>query len=210
MSRYTGPSCRQCRREEMKLYLKGDRCYTPKCAFERRKYPPGQHGQGRRRKPSQYALQLREKQKMKRTYGLTEKQFKLTFGKAEKMKGVAGHNFLSLLERRLDSLVFRLGFASSRQQARQLVNHGHVLVNGRKVDIPSYIARLDETVSIKEKSVKIPFLQECIERAKSRPVPKWLELDAEKFTGKVVGYPEPEDFADVQVNDQLVVEYYSR
>jgi small subunit ribosomal protein S4 len=137
MSRYTGPSCRRCRREGMKLYLKGDRCYTPKCAVERRKNAPGQHGLSRR-KPSQFAIQLREKQKLRRTYGLSERQFKLTFARAEKMKGVAGENFISLLERRLDNVIFRLGFATNRAQARQLVNHGHVMVNGRKVDIPSY------------------------------------------------------------------------
>ena len=209
MSRYTGPSCRRCRREGMKLYLKGDRCYTPKCAVERRKNAPGQHGLSRR-KPSQFAIQLREKQKLRRTYGLSERQFKLTFAKAEKMKGVAGENFISLLERRLDNVIFRLGFATNRAQARQLVNHGHVLINGRKVDIPSYITKPGEGVSLKEKTRSIPFVQECAERAKTRLVPQWLEVNPETITGKVTGVPGREDFSDVQVNDKLIVEFYSR
>ncbi len=209
MSRYTGPSCRQCRREGMKLYLKGERCFTPKCAFERRKGGPGQHGMGRR-KPTQYAIQLREKQKLKRIYGLTEKQFKLTFGRAEKMKGVVGEVFLSMLERRLDNTIFRLGLASSRNQARQLVNHGHVLVNGRKVDIASYTTRPGEEITIREKSREIPFIQLTSERTKSSVVPQWLELDSENHKGKVVATPLPDDYSDIQVNEQLVVEFYSR
>lgn len=209
MSRYTGPSCRQCRREGVKLYLKGERCYTPKCAIERRKSGPGQHGLGRR-KLTQYAIQLREKQKLKRIYSLTEGQFKLTFERAEKMKGVVGENFLSMLERRLDNTVFRLGLASSRNQARQMVNHGHVHVNGRKVDIASYITRPGEEIEVKEKSKEIPFVKECVERAKTHLVPQWLELDTEKIKGKVIGVPKPEDYADIQVNEQLVVEFYSR
>jgi small subunit ribosomal protein S4 len=209
MSRYTGPSCRRCRREGMKLYLKGDRCYTPKCAVERRKTAPGQHGLSRR-KPSQFAIQLREKQKLRRTYGLSERQFKLTFAKAEKMKGVAGENFISLLERRLDNVIFRLGFATNRAQARQLVNHGHVTVNGRKVDIASYVTKPGELISLKEKAREIPFVQECAERAKTRLVPQWLEVNPEVITGKVTGVPGREDFSDVQVNDKLIVEFYSR
>jgi small subunit ribosomal protein S4 len=209
MSRYTGPSCRRCRREGMKLYLKGDRCYTPKCAVERRKNAPGQHGLSRR-KPSQFAIQLREKQKLRRTYGLSERQFKLTFARAEKMKGVAGENFISLLERRLDNVIFRLGFATNRAQARQLVNHGHVMVNGRKVDIPSYITKPGEELSLKEKTRNIPFVQECAERAKTRLVPQWLEVNPEAITGRVTGVPGREDFSDVQVNDKLIVEFYSR
>ena len=209
MSRYTGPSCRQCRREGMKLYLKGDRCYTPKCAVERRKNAPGQHGFSRR-KPSQYAIQLREKQKLRRTYGLSESQFKITFVRAEKMKGVAGENFISLLERRLDNVIFRLGFATNRVQARQLVNHGHVMVNGRKVDIPSYVTKPGEELSLKEKTRNVPFVQECAERAKTRLVPQWLEMNPETFAGRVKGIPGREDFSDVQVNDKLIVEFYSR
>jgi small subunit ribosomal protein S4 len=193
----------------MKLYLKGERCYTPKCAVERRKSAPGQHGMAKK-KPSQYAIQLREKQKLRRTYGVTEGQFKLTFVKAEKMKGVAGENFISLLERRLDNVVYRLGFASNRAQARQLVNHGHVTVNGRKVDIASFITRPGDILSMKEKSREIPFIRECAERAKTRLVPRWLEMDPENFAGKVLATPTREDFADIQVNDKLIVEFYSR
>ncbi len=209
MARYTGPSCRLCRREGMKLYLKGERCYTPKCAFERRRYAPGQHGMARR-KLTQYAIQLREKQKLKRIYGLTEKQFKLTFNRAERMKGVVGDNFLSLLERRLDNVVYRLGFASSRNQARQLVSHGHVLVNGRKVDIPSYTTRPGEVISLKEKTRNIPFVRENMEKVRSQAIPQWLKIDPDNFQGEVIGLPTPEDFGDIQVNEKLVVEFYSR
>ncbi|MFP4497290.1 MAG: 30S ribosomal protein S4 [Vulcanimicrobiota bacterium] len=209
MSRYTGPSCRRCRREGMKLYLKGDRCYTPKCAVERRRAVPGQHGSSRR-KLTQYAIQLREKQKLKRIYNLTEKQFRLTFNKAARMKGVAGENFIGLLERRLDNTIFRLGFASSRSQARQLVNHGHIIVNGRKVDIPSYVTKPGEVISVKEKTRENPFLRESVEKSKSHMVPQWLEFDGDKLEGKVIGTPVKEDFSDIQVNDQLIVEFYSR
>ena len=209
MARYTGPSCRQCRREGVKLYLKGERCYTAKCAVERRKTPPGQHGLSRR-KPTQYAIQLREKQKLKRIYGLTEKQFKLTFNRAEKIKGVVGDNFLSLLERRLENVVYRLGFTVSRKQARQLVGHGHITVNGRKVDIPSFTTKPGDVIGVKEKSIKIPFIQEGMEKSTARAVPQWLELDPEKITAKVLAIPGPEDFADIQVNEKLVVEFYSR
>jgi small subunit ribosomal protein S4 len=198
-----------CRREGIKLYPKGERCYTPKCALERRKNPPGQHGLSRK-KLTQYAIQLREKQKLKRIYGLSEKQFKLTFGKAEKMKGVVGENFLAMLERRLDNTLYRLGIASSRNQARQFVSHGHVMVNGRRVDIPSYIMRPGEEITLKEKSREIPHVKECVERAKSRLVPQWIELDLEKLKGKILSVPKPEDYTDIEVNEQLVVEYYSR
>lgn len=209
MSRYTGPSCRQCRREGVKLYLKGDRCYTPKCALERRKAPPGMHGLSRR-KPTQYAIQLREKQKLKRIYGLSEKQFKLTFARAEKMKGVAGENFLSLLERRLDNVVYRLGITVSRKQARQMVCHGHIRINGKKVDIPSYTTRPGEVITIREKSQQIPFVKEGMEKSTARVVPSWLQLEPEAVKAGVTGVPAPEDFADIQVDEKLVVEFYSR
>jgi len=194
----------------MKLYLKGERCFTPKCAFDRRSNPPGQHGAVRKKKPSNFAIQLREKQKLRRIYGVSERQFRLTFVKAEHMKGVAGENFLALLERRLDNAIYRLGFASSRSQARQLVSHGHVKVNGKKVDIPSYITKPGEVIDLKEKSREIPFVIECMERSKNNPVPQWLEVDPENFKGKVIGVPASEDFTDVQVNRQLIVEFYSR
>lgn len=209
MARYTGPSCRLCRREGVKLYLKGDRCYTPKCALERRKAPPGAKRPARR-KPTEYAIQLREKQKLKRIYGLTEKQFRLTFNKAERMKGVAGENFLSLLERRLDNVIYRLGLAVSRKQARQLVSHGHVRINGKKVDISSYITRPGEEITIREKSMQIPFIREGMEKSTAKVVPPWLEMDPEFMKAKVSGIPGKEDFADIQVNEKLVVEFYSR
>lgn len=209
MARYTGPSCRQCRREAMKLYLKGDRCYTAKCSLEKRNMPPGQHGASRK-KPTQFAIQLREKQKLRRIYGLNEKQFKLTFEKAEKFKGVAGENFLSLLERRLDNVVYRMGFGSSRQQARQLVSHGHFLVNGRKVDVPSYIVRPGEVVTLKEKSREIPFIRENAEKTKAKTMPRWMEVDPDNNVGKITGVPSKEDFGDIQVDEKLVVEFYSR
>lgn len=209
MARYTGPSCRQCRREGVKLYLKGERCYTPKCSLERRKAPPGMHGVSRR-KLTQYAVQLREKQKLKRIYGLVEKQFKLTFLKAEKMKGVAGDNFLSLLERRLDNVIYRLGVAVSRKQARQLVSHGHVVVNGRKVDVSSFLTKPGDVITVKEKGKAIPFIKEGMEKSTAHAVPKWLELDPEAVKAKILAVPTPEDFVDVQVNEKLVVEFYSR
>lgn len=209
MARYTGASCRLCRREGVKLYLKGERCYTSKCAIERRRVPPGMHGLSRR-KPTQYAIQLREKQKLKRIYGLTEKQFKLTFARAEKIKGVAGDNFLSLLERRLDNVIYRLGFAASRKQARQLVSHGHVKVKGRKVDISSYLTKPDEEIAIREKSRNIPFIREGMEKSTAQVVPTWLELDPNEMKANVIRVPGPEDFADIQVNEKLVVEFYSR
>jgi len=209
MARYTGASCRLCRREGVKLYLKGEKCYSSKCAVERRRVPPGMHGLSRR-KPTQYAIQLREKQKLKRIYGLTEKQFKLTFARAEKMKGVAGENFLSLLERRLDNVIYRLGFAASRKQARQLVSHGHVQVKGRKVDIPSYMIKPGEEIAIREKSRDIPFIREGMEKSTAQVVPTWLELDPNEMKANVIRIPGPEDFVDIQVDEKLVVEFYSR
>ncbi|MCD4782381.1 MAG: 30S ribosomal protein S4 [Candidatus Eremiobacteraeota bacterium] len=209
MARYTGASCRLCRREGVKLYLKGERCYTSKCAIERRRVPPGMHGLSRR-KPTQYAIQLREKQKLKRIYGLTEKQFKLTFARAEKMKGVAGDNFLGLLERRLDNVIYRLGLAASRKQARQLVCHGHLQVKGRKVDIPSYLTKPGEEIAIREKSRDIPFIREGMEKSTATVVPTWLELDPKEMKANVIRIPGPEDFTDIQVDEKLVVEFYSR
>lgn len=209
MARYTGPSCRLCRREGVKLYLKGDRCYTPKCAIERRKSLPGMHGMIRK-KLTQYAIQLREKQKLKRIYGLTEKQFRLTFARAEKMKGIVGENFLSILERRLDNVIYRLGIGVSRKQARQLVSHGHVTVNGRKVDIPSFVLRTGDQIALKDQSKQIIFVKEGMEKSTAVAVPSWLELNPESIQAKVARIPGHEDFADVQVDEKLVVEFYSR
>jgi small subunit ribosomal protein S4 len=208
MARYTDARCRQCRREGVRLYLKGDRCYTPKCSVERRAYPPGQHGQGRR-KMSAYGLQLREKQKLRRIYGVLERQFRRYFGEAERRPGVTGENLLSLLERRLDNAVYRLSFASSRSQARQLVGHGHFLVNGRPVNIPSYSVRPGDAIEVCAASKQAEPIQVSLSAAGSRRLPAWLELDAANLRGQVLSQPRREDI-DVEAQEQLVVEYYSR
>jgi ribosomal protein S4, bacterial/organelle type len=192
----------------MKLFLKGDRCFTNKCAIERRNFPPGQHGK-RRSKILGYGIQLREKQKLKRFYGVLEGQFRLTFEAAERMRGVTGENLLSLLERRLDNVVHRLGFSGSRAQARQLVRHGHVRVNGKKVNVPSYVVGTGAVVSVKEKSKANPLIAGAVETAKGRGIPAWLELNAAEFQGKVVTLPKREDVA-LQINEKLIVELYSK
>ena len=192
----------------MKLFLKGDRCFTNKCAIERRNFPPGQHGK-RRSKILGYGIQLREKQKVKRFYGVLEEQFRLTFLRAERMRGVTGENLLALLERRLDNVVHRLGFAASRSQARQLVRHGHVRVNGRKVNVPSFVVNAGAVVAVQEKSRKNPLIAGAVETAKGRGVPAWLELNAAEFQGKVVALPKREDVA-LPVNEKLIVELYSK
>ena len=208
MARYTGAACRLCRRENLKLFLKGDRCYSEKCAFDRRSFPPGQHGQ-RRTKVSDYGIQLREKQKVKRMYGLTENQFHLTFEKADSQKGVTGTNLLVFLERRMDNIIFRLGFANCRNQARQLVRHGHFLVNGKRVDIPSALVRVGDKISVKEKSRTTAVIVEALEAAVRRGVPQWLELDKEQFTGTVKAYPMREELT-MPMQEQLIVELYSK
>jgi small subunit ribosomal protein S4 len=208
MSRYIGPVCRQCRREGTKLFLKGDRCFTEKCGVERRAYPPGQHGQGRTR-VSDYGLQLREKQKVKRMYGLQEAQFRLAMGSATRMRGRAGENLLSLLERRLDNVVFRLGFATSRAEARQLVRHGHFEVEGRKVDIPSFRVKTGMKVRLREKSREIARITEALAVLERRSLPGWLELDSENFEGVVKALPTREDIT-MPIQEQLIVELYSR
>ena len=208
MARYTGPSCRLCRRENLKLFLKGERCYTDKCAFERRQYPPGQHGQGRI-KFSSYGEQLREKQKVKRVYGLLEKQFRLTFNRAARKKGITGDNLIAILESRFDNMVYRLGFAASRNDARQLIRHGHFTVNGIKVNIPFSILKPGDVVQPREKSTKIEKIKESVETAKQRGVPAWLEIDVEKFEGKVVALPKRDEIT-MPMNEQLIVELYSR
>lgn len=208
MARYTGPACRLCRRENMKLFLKGERCYTDKCAFERRQYPPGQHGQGRT-KFSSYGEQLREKQKVKRIYGLLENQFRLTFKRAARKKGVTGENLIALLESRLDNMVYRMGFAVSRSDARQMIRHGHFMVNGRKVNIPSYVLKAGDVVQLRGKSTKIEKIKASVETAKQRGVPAWLEIDVDKFQGKVVALPKREEIT-MPMNEQLIVELYSR
>lgn len=209
MSRYTGSVCRLCRRENLKLYLKGDRCYSDKCAFDRRSYPPGQHGQRRGGKISDYGLQLREKQKVKRSYCLSEKQFKLTFAKAEHKKGVAGINLLVMLEKRLDNVIYRLGFANSRPQARQLVRHGHFLVNEKKVNIPSFQVKTGDVVEIREKSRKMQILTDSLEAVVRRSMPQWLELEKDNFKGMVKAVPVREDIT-MPIQENQIVELYSR
>ena len=209
MARYIGPVCRLCRREDMKLFLKGDRCYTDKCGYERRAYPPGQHGQARRRKPSDYREQLREKQKVKRIYGVLEDQFRRYFESAERQRGITGETLLQLLERRLDNVIYRLGLATSRPQARQLVRHGHFMVNGRKVDVPSYSMRVGEMITVRETSKQTPSIQHAIEEVKGRGIPEWLSFDSAALSGKVSSLPTREQI-NLPVQEQLIVELYSK
>ena len=209
MSRYKDSVCRHCRRENLKLYLKGDRCYSDKCAFDRRSYPPGQHGERRGRKISDYGIQLREKQKVKRMYGLSEKQFHLFFKRAERLRGATGRNLLALLERRLDNVVYRLGFANSRAQGRQFVLHNHFLVNGKKVNIPSFLVKLGDAIEVKEKSKKVAAISDSIEAVVRRGIPQWLELEKEKNKGVVNGFPVREDLT-MPIQEQLIVELYSK
>lgn len=208
MAKYRDPVCRLCRREGQKLFLKGERCYTPKCAFDRRGYPPGQHGQGRQ-KLSEYGLHLREKQKARRIYGVLERQFRHYVELAQKARGVTGETLLRLLERRLDNVVYRLGFASSRAEARQVVRHGHIEVNGRRVDIPSYLVRPGEEIAVREEALRLPRFRELKELAKDRVPPAWLEVDRERMRGRVVRLPEREEI-DSPLREQLIVEYYAR
>ena len=208
MARYTGPSCRLCRRENMELYLKGDRCYTDKCAIKRRNYPPGQHGQARV-KISSYGVQLREKQKVRRIYGLLEKQFRSYFAEADRLKGVTGENLLSLLERRLDNVVYRLGFASSRIESRQLVRHGHFTLNGRKVNIPSIQLKSGDVIELREKSRKVASINDSLEAVVRRGIPRWLELERDTFKGSLKGLPVREDIT-TPIQEQLIVELYSK
>ncbi|WP_282000349.1 30S ribosomal protein S4 [Geotalea uraniireducens] len=208
MARYTGPSCRLCRRENMELYLKGERCFTDKCAIKRRNYPPGQHGQGRP-KVSNYGVQLREKQKVRRIYGILEKQFRGYFEEADRLKGVTGENLLSLLERRLDNVVYRLGFASSRTEARILVRHNHFTVNGRKANIPSIQLKPGDVIQLKEKSRSVACINESLEAVVRRGIPQWLELEKDAFKGMVKSVPVREDIT-MPIQEQLIVELYSK
>jgi small subunit ribosomal protein S4 len=198
-----------CRRENLKLFLKGDRCYTDKCGFERRSYAPGQHGQRRGGKISDYGVQLREKQKVKRIYGVLEKQFRRYYFKADRQKGITGTNLLVLLERRLDNIVYRMGFASSRDQARQLVRHSHFTVNNRKVNIPSYSVRIGDVIEVREKSRAIASVLEAMETVVRREIPPSLEVDARKFHGIVKAFPNREELT-MPINEQLIVELYSK
>ena len=209
MARYTESVCRQCRREGTKLFLKGDRCFSAKCAVTKRHTPPGQHGQARARKPSEYGTQLREKQKVRRAYGVLESQFRKYYEMAANMRGATGENMLSLLERRLDNVVYRLGLAESRPMARQMVNHGHILVDGKKVDIASYLVKPGQVITVKERSRDMQNLKDLREQGASKPIPKWLELNADGLTGKIVAMPQRDDI-DLTVEEHLIVEFYSR
>lgn len=208
MGRYTGPVCRLCRQAGEKLFLKGDRCYTPKCSVDRRKRPPGEH-MPRRRRVSEWGTQLREKQKMRHSYGVLERQFLRYFKEAQSKPGVTGVLLAQLLERRIDNVVYRLNFAESRQQARQLVNHGHFTVNGRKVDIPSFIVKPGDVLAWKESSKQRDFSQSLTEGIPVRPVPEWLTLDTATLTGRVIALPEGEQL-ETRVDTRLIVEFYSR
>ncbi|MGH7933035.1 MAG: 30S ribosomal protein S4 [Candidatus Binataceae bacterium] len=208
MARNLGPVCRLCRREGLKLFLKGERCYSDKCAIERRNYPPGAHGQARTRF-SEFAIRLREKQKVKRIYGMLETQFSQYFEQAERMAGITGENLLVLLERRLDNVIYRLGFASSLAQARQLVRHGHFEVNGRTVTIPSYLLAVNQVVSITEKSRQKKVIVEAMELAQRRGVPPWMTLEREQFRGSLRALPVRSDLT-MPISEKLIVEHYSR
>ncbi len=209
MARYTDSSCRLCRREGLKLFLKGDRCYSEKCSFERRGYAPGDHGQSHRKQNSDYGIQLREKQKLKRMYGLLEKQFHGYFVRADRQKGITGTNLLLMLERRLDNMVFRLGFANSRVEARQLVSHRHFMVNGKTVNIPSYLLKAGDEITVRESSRKINRMLEAMETVARRGIPPWLELDKDNFKATVKLLPTREDLT-IPVQEQLIVELYSK
>ncbi len=208
MGRYVGPVCKLCRREGVKLFLKGDRCFSDKCGFEKRNYPPGEHGQ-RTVKLTGYGLQLREKQKLKRIYGVSEKQFRNYFYKADKMKGITGDNLIELLERRLDSVVYKLGLASSRKEARILIRHNHFTVNGRKVNIPSFLVKEGDVIEVKEKSREKSKIIETVEASQRRTIPEYLELDKDNFKGIVKRLPKREEVT-LPVNEQLIVELYSK
>ncbi len=208
MSRYRGSVCRQCRRENMKLFLKGDRCFSDKCSFDRRGYPPGEHGQ-KRGKQSDYGMQLREKQKVRRIYGISEKQFRIFFREADRRKGITGTNLLSLLETRLDNTVFRMGFVNSRNQGRHFVRHNHFVVNGKKVNIPSYQVKKGDVIELREKSRNIQAISDSLDAIVRRGIPQWLEIEKDKFKGQVVGIPVREDIT-LPIQEQLIVELYSK
>jgi len=208
VARYTGSVCKFCRREKLKLFLKGDRCYSEKCSVDRRPYPPGVHGQGRT-KFSPYGVQLREKQKVKRIYGLMEKQFRLTFDRAARMKGIKGENLLLLLERRLDNMVYRMGFARTRREARQLVHHGHFRVNGKRVNVPSALLRVGDVVEVRERSRKMALFADSLDAIERRGLPAWLELDRAKMQATVKAFPSREDIT-MPIQEQMIVELYSK
>ena len=210
MARYNGPVCRLCRREGMKLFLKGERCHTEKCAIEKRNFAPGQHGKDRKPKLVGYGLQLREKQKARRYYGILELQFRNLFEKAARQKGITGENLLNMLERRLDNTVYRMGFGTSRPQARQIVRHGHIQVNGKKVNIPSYVIRPGDIVEVREKSKNNVTILAARDATAHAPSPNWLDVDREALRARVLAQPKREDLVQIQLNEQLIVELYSK
>jgi small subunit ribosomal protein S4 len=210
LARYRGPVCRLCRREGMKLFLKGERCHSEKCAIEKRNFVPGQHGKDRKAKIVGYGLQLREKQKTKRVYGLLETQFRNNFEKAAHMKGITGDNLLSLMERRLDSVIYRMGFATSRAQARQVVRHGHIQVNGRKVDIPSFVVKPGEEISVRESSKNNPTILTARDATAHAPSPSWMDVDRDGLKGKISSMPRRDELVQIPINEQLIVELYSK
>ncbi len=210
MARYIGPVCRLCRREAMKLFLKGERCHSEKCAVERRNFPPGQHGKDRKPKIVGYGLQLREKQKTRRYYQLLETQFRNLFEKAAKMRGITGENMLALLERRLDNAIYRMGFGTSRPQARQIVRHGHIAVNGRKVNIPSFTVKVNDVIEVRERSKNNPTILAARDATAHAPTPNWLEVDREALKARVLASPKREELVQIQLNEQLIVELYSK
>ena len=210
MARYLGPVCRLCRREGMKLFLKGERCHSEKCAIEKRNFVPGQHGKDRKAKIVGYGLQLREKQKVRRVYGVLERQFRSGFEKAALQKGITGDNLMNNLERRLDSVIYRMGFGTSRNQARQIVRHGHIDVNGRKCNIPSALVKVGDVVSVRETSKNNATILSARDATAHAPAPNWIDVDREGLKGKVQGLPKREDLVQIQLNEQLIVELYSK
>jgi small subunit ribosomal protein S4 len=210
LARYIGPVCRLCRREGMKLFLKGERCHTEKCAIERRNFVPGQHGKDRKAKLVGYGLQLREKQKARRIYGVLETQFRNNFEKAALKKGITGENLLADLERRLDNAVYRIGFGTSRSQARQIVRHGHIQVNGRKVDIPSFLVKPGDEVAVREKSRNNPTILSARDATAHAPAPGWIDVDREGLKARITGIPKRDELVQIQLNEQLIVELYSK
>ncbi len=210
MARYIGPVCRQCRREGTKLFLKGERCHSEKCAIEKRNFIPGQHGKDRKPKIVGYGLQLREKQKVRRIYGVLERQFRNAYEKAAASKGITGENLMSALERRLDSVIYRMGFGTSRSQARQIVRHGHINVNGRKCDIPSAVVKPGDVVSVREASKKNPTILAARDATAHAPAPNWIDVDREGLTGRITALPQRSDLVQIQLNEQLIVELYSK
>jgi small subunit ribosomal protein S4 len=210
LARYIGPVCRQCRREGMKLFLKGERCHSEKCAIERRNFVPGQHGKDRKAKIVGYGLQLREKQKVRRVYGVLERQFRTAYEKAALQKGITGENLMSSLERRLDSVLYRMGFGTSRAQARQVVRHGHVEVNGRKCNIPSAQVKVGDVVKIRETSKNNPTILAARDATAHAPAPNWIDVDRENLTGRITALPQRSELVQIQMNEQLIVELYSK